>query len=199
MYSQLLFKLSFKKILIYLSLIILTYEQQQCIFGKNCPVNQGLCVSDMCICSEGYHTLLAENTPIDQQIFCNYKKISQYTPIIFEIFLPSIGHFIVGNYWLGIIKLSLLLAYVISSYKLYGKVSLPHILKVLFEKIGLGIFLGNPGKIRNDNLETIEKIFKTIFCISSTFFSLMFFVDLFCYKFGVYTDGNGVPFVWIKS
>ena len=57
MYSQLFFKLSFKKILIYLSLIILTYEQQ-CIFGKNCPVNQGLCVSDMCVCSEGYQALL---------------------------------------------------------------------------------------------------------------------------------------------
>ena len=194
MYSQLFFKLSFKKIIIYLSLIILTYEQQ-CIFEKNCPVNQGLCVSDMCVCSEGYYTLLAENTPIDQQIFCNYKKISQYTPIILEIFLPSLGHFLVGNYWLGIIKLSLLLAYIISSYLLYGKVSMPHLLKVLIEKIGIGIFLGIPEKVRDRPLKTKEKILKTIYCISSTFFSLMFFVDLFCYKFGVYTDGNGVPFV----
>ena len=76
---QLIFKLSINKFIIYLSLIILTYEQQ-CIFDKNCPVNQGLCVSDICVCSEGYQTLLSQNTPLDQQIYCNYKKISQYKP-----------------------------------------------------------------------------------------------------------------------
>ena len=189
MSSQLLFKLSFNKFIIYLSLIILTYEQQ-CIFGKNCPVNQGLCVSDMCVCSEGYHTLLAENTPIDQQIFCNYKKISQYTPLITEMFFPSLGHFIVGNHWLGIIKLSLLLAYVISSYKLYKKIEMPQLLRVLINKIGLSIFISESIlRCRPDNLII------TIFRISSVLFSLMYFVDLFFYKFGVYTDGNGVPFI----
>ena len=177
----------------------MTYEQQ-CILGKNYPANQGLCVSDMCVCSEGYHTLLAQNIPLDQQIFCNYKKISQYIPIVLEIFLPSIGHFIVGNYWLGIVKLSLLLAYVISSYHLYGKVSIPHLLKILIEKIRSENFHGILiDRFIDINLAIKVKILKAIFCISSTFFSLMFFVDLFFYKFGIYTDGNGVPFVWIKS
>ena len=193
---QLIFKLSINKFIIYLSLIILTYEQQ-CIFGQNCPVNQGLCVSDICVCSEGYQTLLAQNTPIDQQIYCNYKKISQYTPLVTEIFLPSLGHFIVGNYWLGVIKITLLLAYVISSYSLHKKVEIPHLLKVLIGKIGLAVFLGVPIqrglRRRPESLKT--KILKITFRISSTLFSLMYFVDLFFYKLGVYTDGNGVPFV----
>ena len=193
---QLLFKLSINKFIIYLSLIILTYEQQ-CIFDKNCPVNQGLCVSDICVCSEGYHTLLAQNTPIDQQIYCNYKKISKYTPLVTEIFLPSLGHFIVGNYWLGIFKLILLLSYVISSYLLYGKVRMPHLLKVLFAKIGLRIFLDVPFErgFRRHHMTPRIKLLMIIFLISSTLFSLMYFVDLLFYIFGIYTDGNGVPFV----
>ena len=52
MQSQSYLKFSLKKLLIYLSLLILSLEQQ-CIFGKNCPVNQGLCVTDICVCGEG--------------------------------------------------------------------------------------------------------------------------------------------------
>ena len=199
MHSQSYLKFSIKKLLIYLSLLILSLEQQ-CIFGKNCPVNQGLCVTDICVCGEGYQTMLDKSTPIDQQIFCNYKKISQYTPLVTEIFLPSLGHFIVGNYWLGLIKITLLLAYVISSYSLFKKVTMPTLLRILLEKIGLSIFLGLPHVSKSRATkekpeDTKKKILKKIFHISGTFFSLMYFVDLFFYKFGVYTDGNGVPFI----
>ena len=199
MHSQSYLKFAIKKLLIYLSLLILSHEQQ-CIFGKNCPVNQGFCVTDICVCTEGYQTMLDKSTPIDQQIFCNYKKISQYTPIVTEIFFPSLGHFIVGNYWLGLIKIALLLAYVISSYSLYKKVAMPTLLKILLEKIGLTIFLGLPHDTRlRSTIKKIEdnktKILKKIFHISGTLFSLMYFVDLFFYKFGIYTDGNGVPFI----
>jgi hypothetical protein len=193
MHSQLFFKFSINKFLFYLSLFILSHEQQ-CILGKNCPVNQGLCVTDICVCSEGYQTMLDKSIPIDQQIFCNYKKISQYTPIVTEIFLPSLGHFIVGNYWLGLIKIALLLAYVISSYSLYKKVTIPILLKILLNKIGLSVFLGVP-LLRSRQRDNKIIILKKIFHISGTLFSLMYFVDLFFYKFGIYTDGNGVPFI----
>ena len=121
MSSKVLFKLSIKNLLVFLLLFIFSYEQQ-CILGKNCPVNQGICVSNICVCNEGYHTLLDKSTPANLHIYCNYKKISQYIPIITEIFLPSLGHFLVGNYWLGILKLSLILTYLLSSYCFFRKV-----------------------------------------------------------------------------
>ena len=193
--SKALFKLFTKNLFLFLLLFIFSYEQQ-CIFGKNCPVYQGMCVSDICVCNEGYHTLLDKSTPANLIIFCNYKKISQYTPIVTEIFLPSLGHFIVGNYWLGILKISLILAYLLSSYYLYKKVSLPSLFIALFEKIGITIFLGIPvGRLRTRRDLERKKLAKIIFKVSSTLISLMYFVDLFFYKFGVYTDGNGVPFV----
>jgi hypothetical protein len=193
MNSQLLLKFSLKKLLICLSLIILSYEQQQCISGKNCPLNQGECISGKCVCNTGYQTLLAQSTPIDQQIYCNYKQISQYTPIILEIFLPSIGHFTVGNYWLGLIKISLLLTYVISSYIGFGKLEPPELWLKLMEKIGIAAFL-NVSK--NENARgNASKILIIAFDISGVLISLMYFADLFCYKLGVYNDGYGFPFV----
>ena len=195
MSSKVLFKLSTKNLLVFLLLFIFSYEQQ-CIFGKNCPVNQGMCVSNICVCNEGYHTLLDESTPVNLHIYCNYKKISQYTPIVTEIFLPSFGHFIVGNYWLGLLKLSLIITYVLSSYYLYEKVDLPALFKQLFEKIGISIFLGIPiGGLRSRQDIRRPLFVKQIFLVSGVLISLMYFVDLFFYKFGVYTDGNGVPFV----
>ena len=197
MSSKVLFKLSTKNLFLFLILFIFSYEQQ-CIFGKNCPVNQGMCVSDICVCNEGYHTLLDKSTPANLHIYCNYKKISQYTPIVTEIFLPSFGHFIVGNYWLGLLKLSLIITYVLSSYYLYEKVDLPTLFKKLFEKIGISTFLEDTKvpKCRKKQYDTGKKfVIKQIFHVSSTLISLMYFVDLFFYKFGVYTDGNGIPFV----
>ena len=150
-----------------------------------------MCVSNKCVCNEGYHTLLDKSTPANLHIYCNYKKISQYTPIVTEIFLPSLGHFIVGNYWLGIFKLSLILAYLLSSYYLYGKVVLPPLFRTLISQIGFH------NEIRTRCIRYTPKIRRIIkiFIISSTLASLMYFVDLFFYKFGIYTDGNGVPFV----
>ena len=151
-----------------------------------------MCVSNKCVCNEGYHTLLDKSTPANLHIYCNYKKISQYTPIVTEIFLPSFGHFIVGNYWLGIFKLSLILAYVLSSYYLYGKLVLPPLFTTLISEMGFHIEyrLG----CRQDTYQEIQRI-RIIIDISSILASLMYFVDLIFYKFGIYTDGNGVPFV----
>ena len=52
--------------------------------------------------------------------------------------MPSIGHFYVGNYWLGFIKLTLLIAFIGSSYYLYNKFKFPELFIALFEKIGFG-------------------------------------------------------------
>ena len=63
MSSKVLFKLSTKNLLVFLLLFIFSYEQQ-CISGKNCPVNQGMCVSNKCVCNEGYHTLLDKSNQL---------------------------------------------------------------------------------------------------------------------------------------
>ncbi len=193
MSSKVLFKLSIKNLLVFLLLFIFSYEQQ-CILGKNCPVNQGMCVSNICVCNEGYHTLLDKSTPADLHIYCNYKKISQYIPIVTEIFLPSLGHFLVGNYWLGILKLSLILTYLLSSYCFFRKVIFPPPLIIqLLVRIGFPIDYRH---IRLGSRPDVPiNLFKKIFQVSDILISLMYFVDLFFYKFGVYTDGNGVPFV----
>ena len=254
------------KLILYLSLLLLSYEQQ-CVLGKNCPYNQGECITDYCICNKNYHTLLDSTLPPEQQIFCNYKKMSQFTPIVLEVFLPSIGHFVVRNYWLGLIKLSLLLTFIFSSYYLYNEIKLPELMETLLEKIGIEKFIGlteggkdeeggddkdkeeekkeeekkdeekketlrgrkdaeknrsnylvqkqvheeesDNNENENDNKEPLintggeedeekkeENLpLKFAFEISGVFFSLMYFADLFLYKFNAYTDGYGVPFV----
>ena len=257
-------KSSLIKLLLYLSLIILSYEQT-CVQGQNCPYNQGVCVQDYCSCNKGYHTLVDQSLPVGQQIFCNYKKISQYTPIILEIFLPSFGHFAVGKYWMGLLKLSLLATFLVSSYLLYNDIKMPSLMSALLEKIGIEKFLGigedekggedekkeeeeggeednlleeekkkkntlrgredakqnsNKYKVKEQYHETEKKddneteqkepfinkedgeekeeenpMLKFAFEITGVFFSLIYFLDLFMYKFNVYNDGFGVPFV----
>ena len=144
------------KILIYISLFIYTQEQlqqPQCVLGKNCPFNQGICVSNFCKCNEGFETLIDETLPADQQIYCNYEQISQYTPIILEIFLPSMGHFVVGNHWLGLIKFSLLLSFLLSSFSLYDELKVPPLMSYLFDKLGISSILG----IEEDEKEDDKK------------------------------------------
>ena len=125
-----------------------------------------------------------KSTPANLHIYCNQE-------IVTEIFLPSLGHFIVGNYWLGIFRLSLILTYLLSSYILYKKVVLPPLFTKLIRYIGF--YIEDRMRCRRET-QIILCIWK-IFSISSTLASLMYFVDLIFYKFGIYTDGNGVPFV----
>ena len=236
-------------LLIFLSLIIFSYEQQ-CVLGQNCPYNQGVCVLNSCQCNKGYETLLDESLPPDQQIYCNYEKFSQYVPILLELFLPSIGHFVVGKYWMGIIKLTLLLTFLGSTYYLEQKLRFPDLFNVLFEAIGIHAFIDfkkeDEGNENNDNNENEdeedggtrlrskrkpskpnyvvskqfheegdevpenqepllpkenenkedykEKFLKFLSELSGAFISLLYFLDLFLYKLGVYKDGNGISF-----
>ena len=246
-------KCFFFNILLYLILLVFS-NGQQCILGNNCPYNQGICVADSCNCYKGYYTLLDESLPVDQQIYCNYKQISQYTPIIIEIILPGFGHLYVGKYWMALIKISLLLTFLFSSYYLYHEFRFPELFTDLFEKIGFSGIISvekkdedgenkegeeekkeeeeedNNGKhilrggrnqdkakyvvkkqyrededtkeeklIQNEDDDNKEeksnKFMKIIFELSGILISLLYFMDLFLYKFGVYNDGNDVPFV----
>ena len=148
-------KISIIKLLLFFSLFILSYEQfqQQCTLGKNCPFNQGICVSNFCRCYEGYVTLNDVSLPPEKQIYCNYQQKSQYTPIILEIFLPCIGHFVVGNYWIGLLKFSLILSFILSSLSLYGEIRIPPLLIILFNKLGLSSILSKEDNKKEEEEE----------------------------------------------
>ena len=271
------------KILLFLSFFLFSYGQApQCILGKNCPFNQGICSTpNFCKCNEGFETLIDETLLPGQQVYCNYEQMSQYTPIILEIFLPSIGHFVVGNYWIGTAKFILLVTFILSSFSLYDELRVPSLMKYLYEKFEIAKFLnieeeekgdddkeddnkeektllrGRNSKDRknisneddenenniakenddeNDNYkigyqaydeeeetpdqeeeliskndkkkkkekdkkkkdkknEKDHKFIKLIFDLTGSFGSLVYFMDIFLYKFKIYTDGNGIAFV----
>ena len=181
-------------IIILFSLFIkLSYEQQQCIMGQNCPLNKGTCNVNTCTCLEGYYTLLDQSTPADQQIYCNYEQTSHYMPMVLEMFLPSIGHFTVGKYWIGLIKLFLLLGYVISHYILFEKFEIPDALKYILTKIRITALLGIPLDVSVQS-EKSNIILVIMDQVCGILFSLMYIADVFLYFFKCYNDGNGVPF-----
>ena len=147
------------KILLISSLLIDSLQQQlTCTLGQNCPLNQGMCVGDFCQCLDGFYSLLDPKLLPDQQIYCNYEQINVYKPLIMEIFLPSIGHFYVGKYWLGLIKLILLITYVTCSYLIYGYFGVPRFITTIMRKFGISLknFLPE-GLIGDSNEEEEEK------------------------------------------
>lgn len=267
-----------------LSILLLSLSSEQCVLGGNCPYDQGICMGGYCKCLDGFYSLLNSSLLPEQQIYCNYEQINVYVPLILEMCLPSIGHFYVENYWLGALKLLLLISFITTSYLKFGFIGVPTFVLKIMDKLELslknfcpeGIFgekkedenekkndneensevdgsdeaamkalshifrANNPnnnentkeindrgGKItqveqahnaegkdvfkkelekplinyeegennKEDEIEKDEnKVLTTLFNISCIFW-ILYFVDLFCYKYKVYTDGNGVPFV----
>ena len=268
-----------------LSILLLSFSSEQCVLGGNCPYDQGICMADYCKCLDGFYSLLNSSLPPEQQIYCNYEQINVYVPLVLEMCLPSIGHFYVENYWLGALKLFLLISFIATSYLRYGFVGVPTFVLKIMDKLGLSlknfcpegvvsdeekedgknennnndneenneadggeeaamkalshIFratnpnsnentkeINDRGKItqveqahnaegkdvfkkelekplinyeegenKDDEIEKEEnKTLTTLFNISCVFW-ILYFVDLYCYKFKIYNDGNGVPFV----
>lgn len=123
------------KLFLYLSLLNFSFEQQ-CVLGGNCPFNQGECVGNTCNCLNGFYSLLDPQKPVDQQTYCNYEQINVYAPIILELFLPSFGHFYVGNYLIGFLKISILLVYLFTSYYLYNEIKMPKYIVFAINRFG---------------------------------------------------------------
>lgn len=285
MFPKIISKSHSLKILLFLSFFLFSYGQApQCVLGKNCPYNQGICETpNFCKCNEGFETLIDETLLPGEQVYCNYEQISQYTPLILEIFLPSIGHFVVGNYWVGIGKFILFISFFLSSFALYEELRVPSLMKYLYDKFEISKVLNIEGeeekkeedkdggddneekttlrgrskkdkkdisnedeekendivkendegededdkckigyqaydeedevsdkeeelidkkklkeeakKKKDRKNEKEHKFIKLIFDLTGTFGSLVYFMDIFLYKFRIYTDGNGIAFV----
>ena len=165
---------------------------QQCAPGSNCPYNQGICVGNTCECLAGYKTLFNKDTPISKRINCNYKQINHFIPLILEFFLPGIGHFYVGKYWFGIIKLILAIASFYSVYYVFSEMRFPGFIytfkKITTDTIYDGVCFCKTGI---NSIDICQKIFNI------TFYPLELFwlFDIFMYFFKVYNDGNGIPLV----
>ena len=163
--------------------------QPMCIAGGNCPIGKGECIANECKCNEGFYTLNDQTLPQgQQQMFCNYVQKSLYQPLILEFFLPGVGHISVGHYYLGILKILLIVTYLSLTYYLFGKFELPRLFIYLFERIGFSVLLPRGGS------STLEKILDLVRELSGNIATLIYFADIFLYLMKVYTDGYGVPF-----
>ena len=177
-------------ILIILPLLSLVFSQE-CIIGKNCPNKQGICVGTSCNCLDGYITVLDSKLSQTEQIYCNYPQKHHLTALILELFLPSIGHFYVGKYWFGIIKLIFGETFVLSNYYVYKELKIPSYIQALWETI-----LNNPyeGDIFSATVgPDFFYIARLLFNISFYPFWIFYIVDIYMYYSKTYYDGNGVP------
>ena len=73
-----------------------------CIPGENCPFEQGQCIQSECVCDYRFRTLYTNE---GNQIYCNYRLINRYIPLILEFCLPSAGLLYMGRKVHGYIKL----------------------------------------------------------------------------------------------
>ena len=145
------------KIILILSLFTFSLQQYQCVLGSNCPLNQGMCIGDFCKCLDGFYSLLDPNLLANQQIYCNYEQINVYIPLILEMFLPSIGHFYAGKYWLGSLKLMLLIMHISTSLILFGYIGVPKYIIFIIEKLGISLKSFFPEGLLGENKEEDEK------------------------------------------
>ena len=178
------------KLLVFLSLFSFILPQQ-CILGTNCPLNQGVCVGSKCECLEGYLTFYDKTKPINQQVFCNYQQIDHYHPLILEVFLPGFGHFYVGKYFFGAIKLLLAIGFISTSIYLYGKVRVAGFINKIW-----AIIINNITDIltSKDGI-TLEQVAQSIFNITFHPFWIFWVIDLYMYFTKSYRDGNGMPLI----
>jgi len=79
----------------------------------NCPAQNGVCSgTSMCVCRKEF-----ANVPKVSKDTCSYKRKSQLTAFLLEFFLPfGVGHFYVGKWWLGLIKMICTLFAMITIY-----------------------------------------------------------------------------------
>ena len=189
---------------IYIKIFIILFFfhtiNSQCIQGNNCPNNQGFCKAEECICINNFWTLKNndQTTPI---VYCNYKKKNHFLLLISEFFIPSLGHFLAGKYYLAIIKLTLLLVIPILSF-LIGF--------VFYYEEGNhhGGPRGNGNSLENneDNehhlhvanreergVDLSVKMPVLISMVSWGFCAGMHIIDIIFYFFCIYEDGYGAP------
>ena len=194
----------------FIFIYLLYYIKCNCLQGINCPNDKGKCINGICVCINDYYTLTDNNSQINRNnSFCEYKKINRIYPLIIELFFPSFGHFYVGKYYMGFIKLALIITPIICfayGYYVYKNNKEENNSNDIDNEQN---FLSARGEVEiqpsgvESELHVANKVkqkvsYKMYFPVAVTFLcSLVFFpwhiMDLIFYFFGFYYDGNGVP------
>lgn len=94
-------KISLKKSFLLLAFLV----YYVCSIGENCGINicssrGAICLNGSCLCKECYFTLP------NSHLLCDYHQSSSIMATILEFFFPiGFGHFYLGNYLMGCIKM----------------------------------------------------------------------------------------------
>lgn len=131
---------------------------------SNCPLGKGTCFENSCVCSIGYTSLKNDKS------YCEYEEKEHTIAFFLEFFLPfGAGHFYSARYLSGTIKL------------------------VLFAMLCL-FWCGDICnlRIRFTLNSRWDKIHISLVLINLIAFTCMHLLDLVCFGFSIYLDGNGV-------
>ena len=147
-----------------------------CIKNKNCLKENGKCIKNNCICFDEFYSLNNKINPKNDSIYCEYRKMSRFGPLVLEFFLPTLGHLYAGKTNLFLAKLFFIF------FPLIGHCC------------GLTDNRQNPDGTAK-TISTCNWILLILLIISAVILPFFHIIDLVCYSFGIYRDGNGVPFI----
>ncbi len=138
--------------------------------SQNCQLPYGTCMSDsICKCLDNYANVIIEGE--EQKgytLYCAYKRYNQLLPFLLELFLPCVGHFVVGNIGLGIGKLLLAVGLCCTA----------------------AFFAAAKGKGGSNAFAVCLGVFTCLMALGDCGW---YIADLVLYGTNSYTDGNGVP------
>ena len=129
---------------------------------------------------------------ISDLVFCNYKQKHHIIALALEVFLPGFGHFYTAHYWLGLIKLALCLAFILSSYYLYDAMRIPSYVEALKKTILNKILESIDGPRETKGGISTRDIAQLLFNITFHPFWIFWLVDIYLYFTKIYYDGNGI-------
>ena len=147
-----------------------------CLVNKNCLPENGKCINNTCICFDEFFSLENMLNKNNTKIFCEYRKMSRFGPLILEFFLPTLGHLYAGKMNLFIAKLFFIFFPLIGYF------------------CGLTDNQPNPDGT-SKALSTCNWILLILLIICGIILPFFHIIDLICYSFGIYKDGKGVPFI----
>ena len=144
------------------------YEVDECS-SENCPF-PSICISNkVCKCKEGFYNTNSDSNDYENK--CSYEMKSSYSPFWVEIITNlGIGHMLIGNYHLGLLKLF----YVIFTCGFFYYVCMSD---------------ANSKKNVGDCFHVVLSILNLIFCLG--LFAWWIVDDIF-FGFNKYKDNDGI-------
>lgn len=142
------------------------YNIEDCNFNT-CPLGKGTCFEGNCICDIGYTTL-----PHDK-VSCEYEQRDHSVAFFLEFFFPfGAGHFYAEQMLFGLVKSILFVLLCLFWCGDICNLRIRFTLNSKWDKIHMGSVL-----------------------VNFIAFTLMHLIDLICFGFNIYKDGNGIDLI----